>query len=45
MFVMNPTTLRFVTHKDISCEDVKLAIEKLKYVVDSEENFQPKILN
>ena len=32
----NKTSLRFVTHTDITLEDVKLTIEKLKYVIDSE---------
>ena len=30
------TRLRFVTNVDVTLEDVKLTIEKLKYVIDSE---------
>ena len=36
VYARNKTSLRFVTHTDITLEDVKLTIEKLKYVIDSE---------
>ena len=36
VYAKNKTSLRFVTHTDITLEDVKLTIEKLKYVIDSE---------
>jgi hypothetical protein len=36
MGAKSKTRLRFVTHLDISTEDILLAIEKLKFIIDVE---------